>query len=325
MQIFRIEMRSPTDRAAPRATRIASTLVVIYAALTLVLAALLWAVGMPVFDATLHAMAAISTGGFSTWDASLAHFDSARIDFVVAMGMMLGGMPFLLFFQTAQGKFRTVLHDSQLRWYLGIMLLATLAVMVWLISIRHFDTATALRHAGFTVVSVMTGTGFVSIDYGNWGGMPAAILLFLTLVGGCAGSTTGGAKIFRLQLLLSEAKVQMRLLLSPHTVLMSRFNGSKIPKDVLESAMGYLFVYAVIFGILAMGLGLSGLDFVTALSGSAGAIANLGPGLGPVIGPSGSFAILPDSAKFLLIAGMLFGRLELFPILVLFVPSFWKR
>jgi trk system potassium uptake protein len=325
MQIFRIEIRSAKDRAAPRATRIGTTLISVYAALTAALAVLLWLVGMPAFDAMVHAMAAISTGGFSTWDSSLAHFNSARIDLIAAIGMILGGMPFLLFFHVAQGKFGAILRNSQVRWYLGVMLAATLVVMAWLVSVRHFELATAFRHAGFTVASVMTGTGFASIDYSTWGGVPAAVLLFLTLVGGCAGSTTGGAKIFRLQLLLAEAMVQMRLLLRPHAVMIARFNKRPIPKDVLESAMGFLFVYAVGFAVLAMGLGLLGLDFVTAISGAAGAIANLGPGLGPVIGPSGSFAVLPDGAKFLLIAGMLFGRVELFPLLVLCVPTFWKQ
>ncbi len=325
MQIFRIEMLSPADKAAPRAARIGTTLLAVYAGLTAAIAVLLWLAGMSGFDAWLHAMATISTGGFSSWDTSASHFNSARVDLILAIGMVLGGMPFMLYFQLVRGNPRAVLRDTQLRWYLGVLLGSALAVAGWLMLALGFGPLTALRQAGFTVASVMTGTGMWSADYTGWGGMPSAVLLFLAFLGGCAGSTTGGVKIFRLQLLLADAMAQMRQMLRPHAVQITTFNRRQIPREVLESVMGFLVVYALAFSALAMGLGLFGLDFVSAVSGAAGAIANLGPGLGTVLGPSGNFVLLPDPAKWLLMAGMLFGRLEMFPLLVLFVPAFWKQ
>ncbi len=325
MQIFRIEMLSPNDRAAPRAARIGATLIAVYAGLTAVIGVLLWLAGMPGFDAWLHAMATLSTGGFSSWDTSVGHFNNARIDLILAIGMVLGGMPFMLYFQLVRGNPRAVLRDPQLRWYLGVLLAASLAMTAWLVVAQQYEPWTALRDAGFAVASVMTGTGFWSADYTTWGGMPSALLLFLAFLGGCAGSTTGGIKIFRLQMLLADAMAQMRQMLRPHAVQITTFNRRPIPREVLESVMGFLFVYVMAFAALAMGLGLLGLDFVSAVSGAAGAIANLGPGLGNVIGPSGNFVLLPDPAKWLLMAGMLFGRLEMFPLLVLFIPAFWKQ
>jgi trk system potassium uptake protein len=172
---------------------------------------------------------------------------------------------------------------------------------------------------------VMTGTGLVTIDYSDWTGMPVAILFLLTFVGGCAGSTAAGIKVFRFQFLFANALIQIRQLLRPHAVMVPSFNGKPIPKEVLTSVMGFLFVYALAFAVLSMALALLGLDFMTALSGAAAAISNVGPGLGETIGPGSTFAPLPDAAKLLLAGGMLFGRLEMFTLLVLFVPSFWKQ
>ncbi|MDA8231791.1 MAG: TrkH family potassium uptake protein [Magnetospirillum sp.] len=325
MQIFRIEMLSPVEKMAPRAARIGSTLIGVYAAITAVLGLLLWLAGMTGFDAWIHAMATISTGGFSTWDSSVGHYRSAAIDAIVTAGMVLGGLPFLLFFRAVRGNVGALFRDAQVRWYLGVMLAGALAVSLWLAVSRHFTAGEALRYGTFTVASVMTGTGFTTIDYGGWTGIPAAVLLFLAFLGGCAGSTTGGIKVFRLQLLLTEALVQMRRLLRPHAILIASFNRRPIADDIPESVMGFLFVFAMAFAALAMGLGLVGLDFISAISGAVGAIANLGVGLGAAVGPGSNLAALPDAAKWLLAAGMIFGRLEIFPLLVLFVPTFWKQ
>ena len=324
MQMFRVEVLSARDRAAPRAARIGSTLISVYVGLTALLALALWTAGMSRFDAIIHAMSTIATGGFGTHDSSMAHFDSATMDLIVCVGMVLGGMPFLLVFTLAQGDWRRVLRDQQLRWYLGLMALSGLAVTLWLVEARDFGPFTALRHAFFTVVSVMTGTGLVTLDYSDWAGMPVAILFFLTFVGGCAGSTAAGIKVFRFQLLFANAVVQVRQLLRPHAVMVPSFNTKPIPKDVLTSVMGFIFVYALAFATLSMMLAVLGLDFVTALSAAASSISNVGPGLGDIIGPGGTFAPLPDLAKLLLAGGMLFGRLEMFILLVICVPSFWQ-
>jgi len=325
MQIFRIEMLGGGDKATPRAARLGILLASIYAGLTLAICLLLWLAGMPGFDALLHAMTTLSTGGFSTWDTSLGHYNNPRIDLVVVLGMVIGGMPILALAQIARGQPRTLWKDGQLRWYFAILAAATLSVAGWLAADQNYNAASALRHAAVSVVSAMTGTGFSTLDYSQWSGLPVAVLLFAALLGGCAGSTTGGIKIFRLQLLLAAARVQISRLLRPHAVLIAHFNRRPIPVEALESVMGFLFVYALAFAALAMALGLLGLDFVAAVSGAVGALTNFGPGLGPVVGPAGSFGLLSDPAKWLLGLGMLFGRLEMFPLLVLFIPSFWEQ
>ncbi|MBI5165547.1 MAG: TrkH family potassium uptake protein [Magnetospirillum sp.] len=325
MQIFRVEMAAPSDRSAPRAARVGTTLVAAYVALTAGLGLALWLAGMGPFTAAIHAMTTISTGGFSTSDTSVGHFANPAVETVLTLGMVLGGLPFLLFFRLLHGNPRTVLRDQQLRWYLGLLAVAATAVALWLVRVKGLPGGEALRHGAFTVVSVMTGTGYYTLDYSGWAGMPVAILFFLTFVGGCAGSTAAGIKVFRFQLLLANALVSIRQVLRPHAVLIPTFNRRQIPDEVLESAMGFLFVYALSFAVLAMALGLMGLDFITAVSGAASAISNLGPGLGETIGPGSTFAPLPDAAKLLLAGGMLFGRVEMFVFLVLFVPSFWRQ
>jgi trk system potassium uptake protein TrkH len=218
-----------------------------------------------------------------------------------------------------------VARNQQVHWYLGLMLLGGLAITLWLINSRGFGVATAVRHGFFTVVSVMTGTGLTSIDYSGWAGMPVAILFLLTFVGGCAGSTAAGIKVFRFQFLFANAIMQVRQLLRPHAVLVPSFNGKPIAREVLGSVMGFLFVYALSFAVLAMLLALLGLDLMTSLSAAASAISNVGLGLGEVIGPGGSYAVLPDLGKLLLAAGMLLGRLEMFVLLVLVLPGFWDE
>jgi trk system potassium uptake protein TrkH len=321
MQTFRIEGSGDFDRTA----KLLSTIIALYGGVTAVLAALLWLAGMTGFEAWVHAMSTISTGGFSTSDASVGHFDSAAVDVIVTLGMVVGGMPFLLLVRVLKGRWRTVMRDQQLHWYLALLLLATCGIALWLSAARGLAAVDSLRYGAFTVASVMTGTGLYTIDFGGWDGMPVAILFFLAFVGGCAGSTAAGIRVFRFQCLFANALVQMRRLLRPHAVLIPTFNRRSIPDEVLESVMGYLFVYALAFAVLAMALAFLGLDFVTALSGAASALANLGPGLGIEIGPGGSYAALPDAAKWLLTAGMLFGRVELFMVLVLLVPGFWRQ
>lgn len=325
MQMFRIEVPGPAERATSRGKRIALAILGGYLGATLGLSIGLWLAGMSGFEALIHAMGTISTTGTSTSDASIGHFDSVAITLITMFGMILGGMPFMLFFHFLRGNRKVVLRDHQLRWYFALMALGTVGIAAWLAGHRGLAPMNALLHGAFTVVSVITGTGHYTLEYGNWGGMPLAILFFLTFVGGCAGSTSGGIKAFRFQFLFADALMQVRRLLRPHAVLIASFNRRPIPEEVLGSVMGFLFVYALSFALLSMALAFLGLDFVTAVSGAASALANLGPGLGAEIGPGGSYAALPDTAKLLLSAGMLAGRLELFTVLVLFVPAFWKQ
>lgn len=325
LQVFRQQGSTGGDRALQRSASVGATILGVYASLTAALAVALWLAGMPRFDALVHAFSTISTGGFGTTDASLGGFNSGIIDLIACVGMVLGGIPYLLFPQLARGRWRTVLHDQQVRWYLGLMAGGALVVVLWLMISRGFAPVAALHHGVFTVVSVMTGTGLFTIDYSDWIGLPGAVLFFLTFIGGCAGSATAGIKVFRLNLLFANARVQLHQLLRPHAVEIPTFNRKPLSDEILQSAMGFLFVYVLAFAVMCMLLGFLGLDFLTAISGAAAAISNLGPGLGDAIGPGSSFAGLPDAAKLLLAGGMLFGRLEMFVFLVLFLPNFWKR
>lgn len=323
MQLFRVEAFD-TDKVLPRAAQIAGGIAIVYVFLTAVGTLALWALGMSGFDAVAHAMTAIATGGFSTYDASIAHFDNAGIDWAISVIMLLGSVPFVLYLRVARGSLRPVFADSQVRWFLSIVAISVALVALWLYRNELMDPLDALRYSTFNVISVMTGSGFVTADYGRWGSFVLAIMFVLMFIGGCAGSTTCGIKIFRLQVLYAIVEAQIYRLMQPNGVFFAYYNRKPIPDSVATSVMSFFFLFAACFALLAMLLGLTGLDFITAVSGAATAIANVGPGLGEVIGPAGNFASLPDSAKLLLSLGMLLGRLELFTVLILLAPAFWR-
>lgn len=324
MQMFKVEAFETQEKVYSRATQIASALTLVYVGLTLLWAFLLWLAGMTVLESVAHAMSTIATGGYSTSDGSVGHFDSWRIDAIITVGMVMGGTPFLLLLQFVRGRPDQLWRDTQVQWYLGIMLAFTLLIAWWLWQLRGFGVLEALRYSSFNVVSLMTGTGFGTADFMGWGGFPVAALFLLMFVGGCAGSTSCGIKVFRFQILYETAKVQIGRLLQPHAVFVPYFNGRPIQAGVPEAVMGFFFLYLLTVALLTLALGLLGLDFVTALSSATTAVSNVGPGLGPIVGPAGNFSTLPDLAKWLLALGMLLGRLEIYTVLVLLLPRFWK-
>ncbi len=324
MQMFRVEAFEAQEKILPRATQLAGALLGLYIALTLGTALLLWLAGMSGFDALAHAMTTIATGGYSTRDASVGAFDNAWIDVIITLGMVTGGIPFLLLLQAARGKGGQLLSDTQVHWYLGTIVVSVLSVAIWLWLMDDFQPLQALRYSAFNVTSVMTGTGYATADFNAWNGFPIAVLFCLMFVGGCAGSTTCAIKIFRFQILYETARVQIRRLLQPHGVFIPYFNHRPVQAGVPEAVMGFFFLYLLSCAFLTMALGLMGLDLVTALSGAVTAISNVGPGLGSTIGPAGNFAPLPDAAKWLLAFGMMLGRLELYSVLVLLLPRFWR-
>ncbi|WP_420417773.1 TrkH family potassium uptake protein [Pacificispira sp.] len=324
MQLFRMEFAERVEKALPRAAQIGAWIAIIYLLLTLLCAALYWWAGMSGFDAINHAMTTVATGGFSTYDSSVGLFGSARIEWIATVFMILGSLPFLLYLQALRGSPGALLRDSQVRWFFGFLLTATAIMIVYLVIEKNWTIADAIRFTSFNVTSVMTGTGYATQDFGSWGAFALPLFFLLMFIGGCAGSTTCGIKIFRFQVLYATAKVQMRRLLRPHGVFIAYYNRKPIPESVEESVMSFFFLFMMIFALLACALGLMGLDFVTATSGAATAISNVGPGLGEVIGPAGTFASLPDQAKWLLSLGMLLGRLEIFTVLILLAPSFWR-
>jgi len=325
MQLFQTEAFDAPDKVLPRAAQLAGAIGGIYLTLTFAWAVALWLAGMEGFDALAHAMTTIATGGYSTKDASVGYFNAPSIDWIITAGMIVGSLPFVHYLRIVRGDGRGLLRDSQVRWFLAIVTSAVVLVTLWIWTQIGLGSADALRYAAFNVTSVMTGTGYATTDFGAWGGFVSTIMLILMFVGGCAGSTTCGIKIFRFQVLYATAKVQLARLLQPHGVFIPYYNRKPIPEQVSEAVMGFFFLYILCFGLLAMALAALGLDMVTALSGAATAISNVGPGLGPVIGPAGNFDPLPEAAKWLLSFGMLLGRLELFTVLVLLTPTFWRK
>lgn len=324
MQLFHMESSRGPDRAMPRAAAVAAGIIVIYLAFIALDATLLWISGMTGFDAVCHALATLSTGGFSTYGDSIGHFKSLPIEIITTVFMLLGGMPFVLYLQLARGRPERLFRDSQVRAFLALYVGTVLALTLWQWRTGGETLAQAFRAVSFTVASTMTTTGFVTADYQSWGGFGAAVILFLTVVGACTGSTAGGIKIYRLEILYATAKAQIRRIIQPHGLFEPYYAGKPIPDPVASSVMGFFFLFALTFAVLSLGLAATGLDFLTSVSGVASAMANLGPGLGSTIGPTGDFGGLPESAKWLLSLGMLLGRLELYAALVLTWPEFWR-
>jgi len=325
MQLFRMESSDSSDKVLPRAAQLITYIGFIYLGMTMLCAVSYWLAGMRGFDAVAHSMTTIATGGFSTSDQSIGHFASATIDSISVVFMLLGSLPFVLYLRALRGNPGSLWRDSQVHWFLTIVLLAVVAMALHLYMNNGFGLREAFRLASFNVVSIITGTGYATTDFGLWGTFGLTMMFFLMFIGGCAGSTTCGIKVFRFQVLYATAVTQIRRLLEPHGVFISYYNGKPIPYSVGDSVMSFFFLYALCFAVIAIGLGMIGLDFLTAMSGAATAISNVGPGLGDVIGPAGTFASLPDSAKWLLSLGMLLGRLELFTILVMLAPAFWRN
>ncbi|MFD2206965.1 TrkH family potassium uptake protein [Kiloniella antarctica] len=323
MQMFRIEAFD-ADKVLPKAAQIATAIAIFYVFITIGAAIVLSLLGMSGFDAIIHAMTSISTGGFSTYDASIGHFDAPSIHWAISGFMILGSIPFILYLRVIRGDLNSLLTDSQVKTFLIILGLSTLAIACWLWQNGDMTFWTAMRLSSFNVISLMTGTGFTSEDYGQWGGFSLSLMFILMFVGGCAGSTTCGMKIFRVQILYATTKAQLNRLIQPNGIFFPTYNNEPIPESVSNSVMSFFFLFAVSFVLLAVGLGAFGLDFITAISGAATAIANVGPGLGDIIGPAGNFQTIPDGAKWLMSAGMLLGRLELFTILVMILPRFWR-
>ncbi|MGZ8410679.1 MAG: TrkH family potassium uptake protein [Hyphomicrobium sp.] len=324
MQMFRVETFETGEKVMPRAAQISAALTIIYIVLTGTWALALSVAGMNGLDAVVHAMTTLATGGFSTHDASIGHFDSALIEGIVTVGMILGSLPFVLYLRVVQGQGGDLVRDSQVHWFLAILALA-IALTTWMLWSRSGLTPAAAFHvAVFNVTSIITGTGYVTTGDWAWGSFVESIFFYTMFIGGCTGSTTCGIKIFRFQVLYAATVTQFHHLLRPHGVFIPYYNNRPIPDDVITSVLSFFFLYGVCFAALAIGLGMLGLDFITAVSGAATAISNVGPGLGPVIGPESTFQTLPDAAKWLLSAGMLLGRLELFTVLMLFTPFLWR-
>ena len=324
MQLFHTESSDSSEKVLPRAGQIAIIIGIIYFVLTLLCSMLLYFFGMSTFDSIAHAMTTLATGGFSTSDMSIGKYNSINIEFTISIFMILGSLPFVLYLQTIRGNFFAIFKDSQVKFFLFLVVISILIVTFW----KYQNTASFFnnfRSSFFNTISIFTGTGYSTQNFNNWGPFIIVLFLFLMLVGGCAGSTTCGIKIFRLQILYQSAKIQIFKLLNPHGVLVPKYNKKPISGEISSSVMGYFFMFIISYIIITLILSFLGNDFLTSLSGAATSLANVGPGLGNVIGPTKTFADLSDMTKWVLIIGMLIGRLELLSVIVILTPSFWKN
>jgi len=323
MQLFRVEGFDTAGKILPRATQIAGELAVLYIVLTAVCASAYNMLGMSAFDALVHSMTTIATGGYSNHNASIGHFASVPIELTAVVFMVLGSLPFALYLRALHGDFRTMLRDSQVRWFLG-----TIAVFTVVGVLAHGPGAPGTGSgiyvdSLFNVVSIMTGTGYATTAYDTWSPLAMSLFFILMFIGGCSGSTSCGIKIFRFQVLFQGLRQKVRLMFHPHGVFLETYNGRPLSPDVISAVTTFFFLYIGTFAVIAVLLELIGLDTISAISGAATAISNVGPALGDTIGPAGTFASLPDSAKWVLCVAMLLGRLELFAVLVLLLPAFW--
>jgi trk system potassium uptake protein len=324
MQLFRTESSDRSEKVLPGAAQIAAAIGRIYLLLTLLCILAYWSFGMTAFEAVNHAFTTVSTGGYSTSDGSLGHFEQPAIQWFATLFMLAGGLPFVLYIQAVNRMNLAFLWHSQVR-ALVLFLVAVIGVLsLWLSLSRGFEFLVALRLVAFNVVSVVTTTGYATTDYTAWGAPAVMFFFILTYIGGCTGSTSGGIKIFRFQVMSAAADIQFRRLVHPHGIYIARYNGHPLPDEVMVSVANFVLLFLASAVFLSVALGCLGLDFITAVSGAATALANVGPGLGDIIGPAGNFAPLPDLAKWLLAAGMLLGRLEILTCLILFMPSFWR-
>jgi trk system potassium uptake protein TrkH len=324
MQFFRSESFELSSDVTPRATELAASLFYVYLALSFACVLAYSAAGMNGFDSLAHAMTTVSTGGYGTYDSGFDNFSPAA-QYVGILFMWLAALPFIRFIQLARGNTRGIRGDSQIQAFLAIIVLASTAMVVWLVVNDRHPLPEAIREALFNVTSAMTGTGYASDPYDTWGTVPVALFFVIPLIGGCTGSTSCSAKVFRYQVLYSALVVQIRRIHSPHGVFPLRYQSRPVEPEVVSSIMGYFFVFVCALSIWAILLSLLGLDTITAISASVASLGNIGPGLGPVVGPSGNYASLPDTAKWLLSLGMLLGRLEFLSVLVLFMPIFWQK
>lgn len=324
MQLFRLESSDTSEKILPRTAQIAGSITRLYFGITLACVIAYALAGMSLFDAVAHAMTTIATGGFSTRDASLGAF-APEAAIVALVFMLMSSLPFVAYLQLVNRKFDKFVQDAQIRTFLVLALVATLAMWAYQLSLDIAAPGSALLAAAFNTVSILTGTGYATTDYGAWGPFAIGVFFVLTFIGGCAGSTACGLKIFRLQVIFKAGWRYIRQLTLPNGVFVIRYNGRVLDDDVANSVVAFVLIFILSFSAVAISLSLMGLEPVTALSAAAAAIANVGPGLGAEIGPTGNYANLPDRAKWVLSFGMLLGRLEFLTVLVMFSPSFWRR
>ena len=323
MQLFKISNNDSSEKILPKSKQIALRLIYIYLSLTLICGITYKIFGMNFFDSLTHSMTTIATGGFSNYNESIGFFNSVSIEISAMFFIILGSLPFIAYIKFISGNKKILFTDSQIKSFFKIIFFSIIILSIYLMinksSEFHF------RSIFFNIISILTGTGYVNAEFDTWGSFTLILFLGLMFIGGCAGSTTCGIKIFRIQILYLFVLNQLKKIIYPKGIFVLKYDRNPIDNKFISSIISFIYMYLVIFFILTALLSLTGLDFVTSISGAATSISNVGPGLGSIIGPNGNFSTLPDISKWILALGMILGRLELFAILVLFLPSFWRN
>lgn len=325
MRLFATESSEWSEKVVPRTSNLARSLVIVYLSITFACILTYWLLGMGLFQAVNHAMTTVSTGGYSTSDSSMGQFDAPHILLASTVFMAIGAMPFFLFVRFLNGEYQPLLRDQQVRFFVAVLLAIALGLALYRVMNDNADLFSAFVHALFNVTSVVTTTGYASEDYTRWGPLAVAVFLFITFIGGCSGSTSGGMKIFRFQLSILLLREQVRRLLHPRVVFARYYNGRVISDDIVASSVAFSFIFLATLAVATTILAALGLDIMTSLTGAATALTNVGPGLGNTIGPAGNFQPLPDAAKWVLMATMILGRLELLSVFVMLSRDFWRR
>jgi trk system potassium uptake protein TrkH len=326
MRLFKTESSDWSHKTMPKSRDLIRAIGIIYVALSLAAVCSYWLAGMKPFDAVVHAMTTVSTGGYSNYDASMGHYkEQPLILWLSSLLMLMSSLPFLLYTRMVRGDISALLSDTQVRGFLGFVLVMVLSMSLVRSIADHESWTGSLTHATFNIVSIITTTGYASENYTSWDSFAVTMFFYLTFIGGCSGSTAGGMKFFRFQIALIMLKNQLRWMRHPRGVFTNRYNGQKVTDEIVRSVIAFSFYYGLTVAIIASGLSLLGIDFLTSVSGAASAVGNVGPGLGDIIGPDKTFTTLPHAAKWLLSIGMLLGRLEIMTVVILFTPVFWRR
>jgi len=325
MQLFKISSTDNAEKILPKSKEVSLRLIIIYSLLTFACAVFYKIFGMNYFDSLTHSMTTIATGGFSNYNDSIGHFNSALIEINAIIFIILGSLPFIAYIKYLNGDKKVFYKDAQINFFIKTIIISVVIIFIFLLIKNYESESFLLRQVIFNVVSILTGTGYVTTNYSEWGSFPLIFFLVLMFIGGCAGSTACGLKIFRIHILYKFFVMQLKKYIYPRGVFVLKYGENVLNEKFISSIISFVFLYIIIFFIITTLLSISGLDFITAVSGAATSISNVGPGLGGMIGPNGNFSLLPDFSKWILAAGMILGRLELFAIIVLFIPSFWRR
>ena len=325
MQLFKISSNDASEKIMPKSKQISQRLIIIYSALTFLCAIFYKIFGMSYFDSLTHSMTTIATGGFSNYNESIGYFHSASIELTAMVFIILGSIPFITYIKFLNGNKNIFISDSQIKSFLKIIFISIIILSIYLIFKNETISIKIVRQVSFNVISILTGTGYVTQEFDNWGSFPLIFFLILMFIGGCAGSTACGIKIFRIQILYVFLINQLKKIIYPRGIFIIKYDNNNVDDKFMSSIISFIYLYIAIFFIITALLSLSGLDFITSISAAATSISNVGPGLGDIIGPNGNFSLLPDISKWILSLAMILGRLELFAILVLFLPSFWRN